>query len=117
MLSPIFFAMMPICIGLAPLQEATPWSIVQSQHLSGDRIFAADDRHQLIRLRPIRTSAVSPRCPEVRFEEIFRKAVSEDSDGGTVLLYWFPDGSGVEGRTGQERVVFRRDSKPAEALQ
>src|SRR5260221_10438117 len=66
MLSPIFFAMVPICIGLAPLQEATPWSIVQSQQLSGDRLCAADDSHQLNRLRPIRTSAVSPRCPEVR---------------------------------------------------
>src|SRR5260370_27949522 len=38
--------------------EATPWSIVQSQHLSGDGLCAADDGHQLSRLRPIRTSAV-----------------------------------------------------------
>src|ERR1700720_4286127 len=28
---PIFFATPPICMGAAPVEESTPWSIVQSQ--------------------------------------------------------------------------------------
>ena len=56
-------------------------------------------------------SLISPKpvnCPEVGFEEIPRKPMSEEFDGGEVLLIsrrfrsW--------GQDGQERVVFRRGS-------
>lgn len=46
------------------------------------------------------------RCPEVGFEEISRKPMSEKFDGGSVLLVSRRFRSWRQ--VGQERVVFRR---------